>query len=134
VYYTKTLPYLLICGSFAQNDLQLKASCQSSPSCSKLTLEASFLQKNLMISGSFAQNDLQLKASYESSPPCSKLTLHANFLSKKGSLQTVRKTLSILFCTRISTVSSQLVRPSIWPRPSKTPIVKGHVRAMTILP
>jgi len=56
----------IINGSFAENDLQLKASSGSSPPCTYNI----FPQKSPIISSSFAENDLQLKASYGSSPLC----------------------------------------------------------------
>jgi len=55
--------------SFAQKDLQLKASYASSPPCSALQPH-SFPQKSPIISGSFAERDLQLEASYAASLPC----------------------------------------------------------------
>jgi len=58
-----------ISGSFAQNDLQLKASYGSSSPCITCSYQV-WLQKSHVRSGSFAQNDLQIKASYGSSPPC----------------------------------------------------------------
>jgi len=62
-----------MCGSFAERDLQLKASSASSPpNSAQATASRSkdvFPQKSPIISGSFAERDLQLKASYASSPP-----------------------------------------------------------------
>ena len=70
----------IISGSFAKNDLQLKASYESSPPSTECTecqrptgcliFTGHFSQQNPIISGSFAENDLQLEASDESSPPC----------------------------------------------------------------
>ena len=65
----------VISGSFAESDLQRKASYASTPPCSGMHETSCehklFSQKSPIISGSFAERDLQLKASYASTPPCS---------------------------------------------------------------
>jgi len=85
----------IISDSFAKNDLQLKASHESSPPCTYILqrtvskVAGLFPQKSLIIRGSFAKNDLQLKASYGSLPPCVHI-LHRN----KSTLYILHRTAS----------------------------------------
>ena len=58
----------VISGSFAESDVQLKASYASSPPC--IGTLGHIPQKSPMISGSFAKSDVQPQAFYASSPPC----------------------------------------------------------------